>query len=162
MAKFFSGIFRVQDRVLMKIALCQINPTLGSFTSNQKLIEKNYHTALENGADLVVFPEMSITGYPPQDLLLQKDFIKKTNEVLLNISKICNHIFIEEVPVFNEYNSNQQLRFITLIDILYEKKISLTLSMESDLSKIGTSKKHSEIFKRTTSRLHEMTMSKYS
>ena len=83
-------------------------------------------------------------------------------EDYLNISQICDHIFIERVPVFNEYNSNQQLRFITLIDILYEKKISLTLSMESCLSKIGTSKKHSEIFKRTTSRLHEMTMSKYS
>ena len=83
-------------------------------------------------------------------------------EDYLNISKVCNHIFIEQVPAFNEYNSNQQLRFITLIDILYEKKISLTLSMESNLGKIGTSKKHSEIFKRTTSRLHEMTMSKYS
>ena len=83
-------------------------------------------------------------------------------EDYLNISQICEHIFIEEVPVFNEYNSNQQLRFITLIDILYEKKISLTLSMETDLSRIGTSKKHSEIFKRTTSRVYEMTMSKYS
>ena len=83
-------------------------------------------------------------------------------EDYLNISKICKHIFIEDVPIFNDYNSNQQLRFITLIDILYEKKIILTLSMNSDLSKIGTSKKHSETFKRTTSRLHEMTMSKYS
>ncbi len=83
-------------------------------------------------------------------------------EDYLNISQICDHIFIEEVPVFNEFNSNQQLRFITLIDILYEKKITLTLSMETDLIKIGTSKKHSDIFKRTTSRLHEMTMSKYS
>ena len=83
-------------------------------------------------------------------------------EDYLNISKICKHIFIENVPIFNDYNSNQQLRFITLIDILYEKKISLTLSMETDLSKIGSSKKHSEIFKRTTSRLNEMTMSKYS
>ena len=83
-------------------------------------------------------------------------------EDYLNISKICKHIFIEDVPIFNDYNSNQQLRFITLIDILYEKKISLTLSMETDLNKIGTSKKHSEIFKRTTSRLYEMTMSKYS
>ncbi len=82
-------------------------------------------------------------------------------EDYLNISQICNHIFIEEVPAFNEYNSNQQLRFITLVDILYEKKITLTLSMESDLSKIGTSKKHSEIFKRTKSRLHEMTATKF-
>ena len=83
-------------------------------------------------------------------------------EDYLNISQICHHIFIEMVPVFNEYNTNQQLRFITLIDILYEKKINLTLSMDSDLSNLGTSKKHSETFKRTTSRLHEMTASKLS
>ena len=81
-------------------------------------------------------------------------------EDYLNISQICNHIFIDEVPVFNEYNSNQQLRFITLIDILYEKKIILTLSMNSELANIGTSKKHSEIFKRTISRLYEMTATK--
>ena len=80
-------------------------------------------------------------------------------EDYLHVSQICDHIFIEKVPVFNEYNSNQQLRFITLIDILYEKKINLTLSMETDLNNIGTSKKHSETFKRTTSRLHEMTAS---
>jgi cell division protein ZapE len=81
-------------------------------------------------------------------------------EDYLNISLICDHIFIEEVPVFNEFNSNQQLRFITLIDILYEKKIKLTLSLASSLEKIGSSKKHSDVFKRTLSRLYEMTMSK--
>ena len=83
-------------------------------------------------------------------------------EDYLNLSNICNHIFIEQVPIFNDYNSNQQLRFITLIDILYEKKITVTLSTEEDLDKIGTSKKHSETFKRTLSRLHEMTASKLS
>ncbi len=83
-------------------------------------------------------------------------------EDYLNISEICNNVFIEEVPIFNDYNSNQQLRFITLIDIFYEKKIILTLSMDTELNKIGTSKKHSETFKRTTSRLIEMTSSKNS
>ena len=83
-------------------------------------------------------------------------------EDYLNISKICNHIFIEEVPLFNDYNSNQQSRFITLIDIMYEKKVILTLSMASELSKLGSSNKHSETFKRTISRLYEMTLSKNS
>ena len=83
-------------------------------------------------------------------------------EDYLNLANICNHIFIEEIPNFNEYNSNQQLRFITLIDILYDKKISLTLSMETELKKISSSKKHSEAFKRTVSRLYEMTLSKNS
>ena len=83
-------------------------------------------------------------------------------EDYLNLANICSHIFIEEIPNFDEYNSNQQLRFITLIDILYDKKISLTLSMESELGKISSSRRHSEIFKRTVSRLNEMTASKNS
>ena len=83
-------------------------------------------------------------------------------EDYLNIANICNHIFIEEIPNFDEYNSNQQLRFITLIDILYEKKIILTLSMEKEISKLGSSNKHFESFKRTISRLYEMTSSKNS
>ena len=83
-------------------------------------------------------------------------------EDYLNLANICNHIFIEEIPNFNEFNSNQQLRFITLIDILYDKKISLTLSLETELKKISSSKKHSEAFKRTVSRLYEMTLSKNS
>ena len=83
-------------------------------------------------------------------------------EDYLNLANICNHIFIEEIPNFDEYNSNQQLRFITLIDILYDNKISLTLSMETELEKISSSRKHSEIFKRTVSRLYEMTASKNS
>jgi len=83
-------------------------------------------------------------------------------EDYLNLANISNHIFIEEIPNFDEYNSNQQLRFITLIDILYDKKISLTLSMESELEKISSSRRHSEIFKRTVSRLYEMTASKDS
>ena len=46
--------------------------------------------------------------------------------------------------------------------ILNDKKITLTLSLESELKKISSSKKHSETFKRTVSRLYEMTLSKNS
>ena len=78
-------------------------------------------------------------------------------EDYINIAQISNHIFIEEIPVFNNNNSNQQLRFITLIDIFYEKKIKLTLSLEENLKNLSSSNKHSGIFKRTVSRLFEMT-----
>ena len=78
-------------------------------------------------------------------------------EDYINIAQICNHIFIEDIPIFNNENSNQQLRFITLIDILYEKKIRLTLSLEENLDNLGSSKKHSTTFKRTVSRIFEMT-----
>ena len=78
-------------------------------------------------------------------------------EDYINISKISDHIFIEEIPTFNDDNSNQQLRFITLVDILYEKKITLSLSLANDLNNLGSSKKHLQTFKRTTSRLIELT-----
>jgi cell division protein ZapE len=78
-------------------------------------------------------------------------------EDYINIANICNHIFIEEIPIFNDDNSNQQLRFITLIDIFYEKKIILTLSLALKINEIGSSTKHKEVFKRTISRLYEMT-----
>ena len=67
---------------------------------------------------------------------------------------------ISRLKKFGQQSDVELINF--LIDILYEKKIILTLSMESDLSKIGTSKKHSETFKRTKSRLYEMTASKFS
>ena len=79
------------------------------------------------------------------------------SEDYLNIASECKHVFIENIPIFNDQNSNQQLRFITLIDIFYEKKISLTLSLQNNLTQIGSSKKHFEVFKRTLSRLNEMT-----
>ena len=88
-----------------------------------------------------------------------KDLCEKNigAEDYINIANICNHIFIEEIPKFNNENSNQQLRFITLIDILYEKKIKLTVTLDQDLLNLSTSIKHSEVFKRTKSRLFEMT-----
>ena len=80
-------------------------------------------------------------------------------EDYINISNLCKHIFIEDIPKFNNENSNQQLRFITMIDIFYEKKIRLILSIEENLDNLSSSNKHSEVFKRTISRMFEMTKS---
>ena len=80
-------------------------------------------------------------------------------EDYINISNLCKHIFIEDIPKFNNENSNQQLRFITMIDIFYEKKIRLTLSIEENFNNLSSSNKHSEVFKRTISRMFEMTKS---
>ena len=77
-------------------------------------------------------------------------------EDYVKISEVCNFIFIENIPVFNDENADQQNRFITLIDILYEKNIPLVISMENTLDKIGSSKKLKDPFKRTVSRLFEL------
>ena len=70
----------------MKIALCQINPTVGALDANKELILANYKEAGENGADLVVFPEMVITGYPIADLLYEDGFVDENKKVLGEIA----------------------------------------------------------------------------
>ncbi|HPU01623.1 MAG: NAD+ synthase [Firmicutes bacterium] len=58
----------------MLIALAQINPTAGALRPNAARIKEFFHKARQEGADLVVFPEMALTGSPPQDLLLYGSF----------------------------------------------------------------------------------------
>ena len=70
----------------MNIALCQINPTVGAFEENKKLILSNYYEAVDHGAELVVFPEMVITGYPTADLLYEDGFIRKNMAILAEIA----------------------------------------------------------------------------
>ena len=78
-------------------------------------------------------------------------------EDYLEIAKNCNFIVIENIPTFNNENSNQQNRFITLIDILYEKRIPLLISIASNLDKLGSASNLKESFRRTVSRLYELT-----
>jgi len=59
----------------MKIALAQINPIIGDFNHNFTKIQHFAAKAMELSCDLVVFSELAITGYPPQDLLERKDFV---------------------------------------------------------------------------------------
>jgi NAD+ synthase (glutamine-hydrolysing) len=59
----------------MRLALAQINPTVGDLAGNTALILRSIARAQEAGADLVVFPELALTGYPPEDLLLKAGFI---------------------------------------------------------------------------------------
>ena len=73
----------------------------------------------------------------------------------------CEFILIKNLPDFNDNNSNQQQRFITFIDIIYEKKIPLMITSQVDLNSIKSSKNIAEPFKRTISRLYELTSITY-
>jgi len=84
------------------------------------------------------------------------------SEDYISLVNNCNFIFIENLPKFDENNSNQQNRFITLIDIIYEKKIPLMITSQLDLNLMKSSKSLSEPFKRTISRLYELTSMKYN
>jgi cell division protein ZapE len=129
----------------------KINQSFREFTRNYK---KETIKVSTKGRDfLIKFFYSGIARFKFSDLcdnnLGAEDYI--------NIAKVCKHVFIEEIPIFDNENSNQQLRFITLIDIFYEKKIKLSLSLQENFDNLGSSKKHSEVFKRTISRLYEMT-----
>jgi len=83
-------------------------------------------------------------------------------EDYIKIADTCNFMIIENIPNFNNNNSNQQQRFITLIDILYEKNIPLMITSKSQLNLISSSKGLVDIFRRTVSRLYELTSIKYN
>ena len=83
-------------------------------------------------------------------------------EDYIKIAETCNFIIIENIPNFNNDNSNQQQRFITLIDILYEKNIPLLASSKSKLNSISSSINLRDVFKRTISRLHELTSIRFN
>jgi NAD+ synthase (glutamine-hydrolysing) len=65
--------------------MAQINSTVGDLEGNAEKIKRFILKAENNKADLVAFPELAITGYPPQDLLLEKAFVKRNKELLLKL-----------------------------------------------------------------------------
>jgi len=67
---------------MLKIALAQINPTVGDLTGNARKILEYALQAQKRGADLVVFPELALCGYPPEDLLLKKHFVANNIKAL--------------------------------------------------------------------------------
>jgi len=71
----------------MKIALAQFNPTVGDFDGNANRILELAREALSRGADLAVFSELCLCGYPPQDLVERPTFIERNHTELLKLAK---------------------------------------------------------------------------
>jgi len=78
-------------------------------------------------------------------------------EDYLKIIQKCKFIVLEEIPQFTDTNSNQQKRFITLLDIIYDKNIPIAVTANQTLEKFTSSRLLEEPFKRTISRLYELT-----
>ncbi len=71
----------------MRIALCQINPTVGDLAGNAELVLRDARRAAEAGAELAVFPELCVTGYPPQDLLDRPAFLDDVDDAVRSIAE---------------------------------------------------------------------------
>ena len=73
--------------VFLRVALAQINLVVGDFNFNADKIKQYLKQAKRMGADVVLFPELAITGYPPEDLLLKESFLKQCDKNLKKISR---------------------------------------------------------------------------
>ncbi len=70
----------------MRIALAQINTTVGDLQGNTDLIAKTARQAAEASSELAVFPELAVTGYPPRDLVEKQSFLDRTEEQLARLA----------------------------------------------------------------------------
>ena len=71
----------------MKVALAQINTTVGDIPGNEAKVLAAYERAVATGADLVLAPELTLTGYPPRDLVLDNAFVGKNLEALERLAQ---------------------------------------------------------------------------
>jgi len=86
----------------MRIALAQINTVVGDLDGNRERILARIDEARGHGADLVLFPELAVTGYPPEDLLLRPAFVRAAEASLAQIASACTGIAaLVGTPVFD-------------------------------------------------------------
>ena len=143
----------------MKIALCQINPTVGAINQNKKIILETYSRAIDLKADVIVFPELAIIGYPPQDLLLRDRFIINAQNALNEIAQkstipvILGNTLIEHNKLYNcaficengEIVSHYKKRLLPTYDVFDEdryfsagnKHCIVELAIDGKNTKIG-------------------------
>ena len=94
----------------MKIALAQINYHIGNFQSNVLKIIDGIEKGEKAGADLVIFSELAISGYPPRDFLEFSDFVNQCQDAVNTIAKRCTQIaVIVGLPTFNNNEKGKPL-----------------------------------------------------
>ncbi len=94
----------------MKIVISQLNYHIGNFDANESKIIKNIEKAKADNADMIIFSELSISGYPPRDFLEFDDFIKKCNSSVSRIAKHCNGIAaVVGAPMRNKSTKGKRL-----------------------------------------------------
>jgi NAD+ synthase (glutamine-hydrolysing) len=94
----------------MKIALAQLNFHIGNFKNNTSAIIEKIEEAKEQRVDLIIFSEMAVCGYPPQDLLEHRSFIEKCEKAVSEISEYCKNIaVIIGAPTVNYHPRGKRL-----------------------------------------------------
>ena len=98
----------------MKIALVQYNAWLGDLEKNISSMMSMYNKALNNGADVIVFPELALCGYPPEDLLLKPHFLEDNMAAINKIAQMCKKACI--IVGFPEFYNNNCYNSLAVIE----------------------------------------------
>ncbi len=106
------------ERESLRIALAQINTTVGDIAGNLALIKEAFRNARSLGADIVAFPELSVTGYPPEDLLMRPLFI---DDNLAALKKIA--AFIDERAAVVGFVDRLKGTLFNAAAVLYKGKV---------------------------------------
>ena len=77
---------------IVRLALAQINPTVGDLPGNAKKVIETIDRARDSGADVVAFPELTLTGYPPEDLLLRPEFLDQNQAAMEEVARSTSGI----------------------------------------------------------------------
>ena len=109
----------------MKYALAQINPIIGNFEYNLEKILDFTNKALTQNADIIVFPELALCGYPPKDLLLKKQFIEDHNKY---VSLLCEKLNPKATLILGilEENLGEGKPLFNSIGVIKENKLIYT------------------------------------
>jgi NAD+ synthase (glutamine-hydrolysing) len=92
----------------LRIALAQVNPTVGDLVANAALVRENFKTAQDAGAHIVVFPEMVLTGYPVEDLALRPSFQLASQSAIAELAKSLTGKTVAIVGYLDQVNGAPQ------------------------------------------------------
>ncbi len=81
-----------QNKCTMQVGIAQINTTVGDLSGNRQRILDAYYQLVAEKAELILFPELAVCGYPPRDLLFKSQFVSDVNTVLKTIAKEIGNI----------------------------------------------------------------------
>ncbi len=110
----------------LRVGLAQINTTVGDFEGNVAKVLEYVGRARDLGVDIVSFPELTVTGYPPEDLLLRRSFVKDNQEALAAVVKGCGGITAVVGFVDNDggiYNSAAVVHDGRLADVYHKQRL---------------------------------------
>ncbi|MBD3263472.1 MAG: NAD+ synthase, partial [Candidatus Omnitrophica bacterium] len=103
---------------MLRIGLAQVNPRVGALEDNYKIIISFIEEARKKDVELLIFPELALTGYPPEDLLLKNHFIDKNIRIINRLKSRCR-----EIGVLIGFVNKKDNHIYNSCALIHQKKI---------------------------------------